>query len=98
MPKRTSPIPSSKFVSFVKAKHAFAARVIAVVRDIPRGETMTYGQVAYKAGYPGAARAVGNVMRHVNDPSVPFYRVVSASGKDKSPGALRRAALRAKEL
>lgn len=72
-------------------------RVIAVVRDIPKGETMTYGQVAYKAGYPGAARAVGNVMRRVEDPSVPFHRVVRADGTLCDEGAKRRAERLAEE-
>lgn len=87
----------TRFSEFVPQKHAFALRVHAVVRDIPYGETMTYGQVAYKAGYPGAARAVGNVMRHTDDPSVPFHRVVLARGNAKGPGAARRAALRQNE-
>jgi methylated-DNA-[protein]-cysteine S-methyltransferase len=60
---------------------SFADRVRAVVRDIPKGETMTYGQVAYKAGNPGAARAVGAVMKNNYDKTVPCHRVVRADGK-----------------
>ena len=40
----------------------FARRVAAAVRRIPPGRTLTYGQVARRAGRPGAARAVGGVM------------------------------------
>jgi O-6-methylguanine DNA methyltransferase len=42
---------------------------------------MTYGQVAYAAGRPGAARAVGNIMAHNDDKTVPCHRVIRADGK-----------------
>lgn len=42
---------------------------------------MTYGQVAAAAGRPGAARAVGNVMAHNDDPKVPCHRVIRSDGK-----------------
>ncbi len=60
---------------------AFARKVLAVVRGIPKGQTMTYGEVANFAGYPGAARAVGSVMAHNYNTQVPCHRVVLASGK-----------------
>jgi methylated-DNA-[protein]-cysteine S-methyltransferase len=59
----------------------FHRKVLSVVMNIPRGMTMTYGQVAALAGYPGAARAVGNVM--ANNPFVilvPCHRVVAKQG------------------
>ena len=59
----------------------FADRVRAVVARIPRGKTMTYGEVAARAGYPGAARAVGSVMSHNFDSKIPCHRVVRADGK-----------------
>ncbi len=40
----------------------FQRRVYEVVRRIPPGRTLTYGEVARRAGRPGAARAVGNAM------------------------------------
>ena len=40
----------------------FERRVYGVVRRIPRGRTLTYGEVARKTGRPGAARAVGRAM------------------------------------
>jgi len=58
----------------------FARRVLAVVRGIPDGRIATYGDVALLAGRAGAARAVGNVMRTCDDPSVPCHRVVAAGG------------------
>jgi methylated-DNA-[protein]-cysteine S-methyltransferase len=64
----------------MKSKYEFARRVQAVVRTIKRGKTMTYGQVAAAAGRPGAARAVGNVMAHNDDKTVPCHRVIRADG------------------
>lgn len=59
---------------------SFAEKVRAVVRAIPKGKVMTYGDVAKKAGFPGAARAVGTVMKNNYDPTVPCHRVVKADG------------------
>ena len=59
----------------------FQERVVAIVRSIPRGETLTYGEVAQLAGSPGAARAVGSVMSSNPVPViVPCHRVVGACG------------------
>lgn len=60
---------------------SFAERVRSAVRQIPKGETRTYGQVAAAVGHPGAARAVGTVMKHNYDPTVPCHRVVRADGR-----------------
>ena len=53
--------------------------VIAIVRDLERGEVMSYGEVARRAGYPRAARAVGNVVARTS--GLPWWRVVRASGE-----------------
>jgi O-6-methylguanine DNA methyltransferase len=59
---------------------AFDARVYQVVRSIPRGETMTYGEVAALIGSAGAARAVGGAMsRCPLFPAIPCHRVVRAA-------------------
>lgn len=59
----------------------FAKKVTAACRRIPWGETLTYGQLAKKAGRPGAARAVGSVMARNRVPLiVPCHRVVPACG------------------
>lgn len=62
-------------------KAAFADKVRAIVRKIPKGKAMTYGEVAKAAGFPGAARAVGGMMKNNYDPTVPCHRVVRADGK-----------------
>jgi len=60
---------------------AFQRRVWLVVRDIPCGETRSYGQVARQAGSPGAARAVGRAMAANPLPIVvPCHRVIGSGG------------------
>ncbi len=59
----------------------FTDKVRDVVRKIPRGKTMTYKEVAAKAGNPGAARVVGSVMKANYDPEIPCHRVLRSDGK-----------------
>jgi len=60
---------------------AFQQSVVEIVSAIPRGETLTYGEVATLAGSPGAARAVGTVMSSNPVPIiVPCHRVVGSAG------------------
>lgn len=54
--------------------------VHAVVRSIPAGTVMSYGEVAAEAGRPGAARAVGRIMAS-SDGALPWWRVVTATGR-----------------
>jgi len=52
-----------------------------VLRGIPRGEVVTYGELATLAGFPGAARAAGTFCgRCALSPFVPTHRVVASSG------------------
>lgn len=60
---------------------SFSRVVIKVVKNIPSGETMSYGEVAKRAGFPRAARAVGSLMKSNHDKSVPCHRVICADGK-----------------
>jgi methylated-DNA-protein-cysteine methyltransferase-like protein len=57
----------------------FEAAVVAVLRSTRPGDVMSYGDVAAEAGRPGAARAVGGVLRRVDD--LPWWRVVAANGR-----------------
>jgi methylated-DNA-[protein]-cysteine S-methyltransferase len=60
---------------------AFQRRVWTAVRDIPYGETRSYGQIARQAGSPGAARAVGQAMAANPMPIVvPCHRVIGSAG------------------
>ena len=59
----------------------FESAVYEAVKRIPEGKVSTYGQIAKLAGYPGAARAVGNALhRNPDETNVPCHRVVNASG------------------
>lgn len=62
-----------------RADSSFAARVEALVRQIPYGRVMTYGQIAGLCGNARAARIVGGIA-HFGDPDVPWQRVVNKSG------------------
>jgi methylated-DNA-[protein]-cysteine S-methyltransferase len=60
----------------------FQSRVLKAVRRVRYGKTISYGQLAEKAGYPRAARAVGSVMKSNRFPIiVPCHRVVAAGDK-----------------
>jgi O-6-methylguanine DNA methyltransferase len=64
-----------------RATTHFTRRVLRVVSRIPPGRVATYGDVARIAGRPGAARAVGQIMRNAREPGLPYHRVVSAGGQ-----------------
>ena len=51
-----------------------------VVRRIPSGRVMTYGDVAIAAGRPGQARRVGYALHALKDARVPWWRVINAQG------------------
>ena len=57
----------------------YRARVFDIVRRIPAGRVMTYGQLAELLGEGYTARTVGFVM-HTADESVPWQRVINAQG------------------
>ncbi len=57
----------------------FESEVISVLAALAPGEVVSYGEVAAQAGHPGAARAVGNVLRRSS--GLPWWRVVAASGR-----------------
>lgn len=71
----------------------FTQTVHDIVRSIPKGMTMTYGEVARRAGSPRAVRAVGSIMRANYDPSIPCHRVVRSDG---TLGRYNRGGTRAK--
>ena len=51
------------------------------MKKIPKGKTLTYKQVAQKAGSPNAYRAVGNIISTNFDPKIPCHRVIGSDGK-----------------
>ena len=58
----------------------FTERVLNIVSSIKKGKTMTYKEVATRAGSPGAARAVGSIMKANYRPNVPCHRVIRSDG------------------
>ena len=56
-----------------------------VIRRIPRGRVMTYGEVATAAGHRGSARQVVWALQNCG-PDIPWHRVVGAGGKILLPG------------
>lgn len=59
----------------------FEAAVVDVLAKVGPGELVTYGEVAAEAGRPGAARAVGSLLRRSSDAGLCWWRVISASGR-----------------
>jgi len=71
------------------------ARIYAVVRAIPKGRVMTYGQVAAAAGLPRRARLVGYALHALPEHSrVPWQRVVNARGEISLRGGASEQRLR----
>jgi len=59
----------------------FREKVYQLTSQIPHGKVATYGQLAKLAGSPGAARAVGMLMKTNQHPEiVPCYKVVASDG------------------
>lgn len=64
----------------MKSKEAlFSERVQSLVRQIPEGRVMTYGQIAAICGNANAARVVGGIA-HFGNPDMPWHRVVNKQG------------------
>lgn len=76
------PVDLKKIPIAVDHLSPFQQQVVKTCRAIKRGATLSYGEVAAKAGSTGAARAVGSVMRNNRTPLiVPCHRVVAAGGR-----------------
>ncbi len=71
-------------------KEGLYERIYAVVRTIPVGTVMTYGQVARHAGIPRGARQVGYALAALGHGAprsdVPWHRVVNARGESSLGG------------
>lgn len=68
-------------LDFALVAAGFRRRALELLCEVPFGELVTYGELARRAGKPGAARAVGAVMRDNPIPILaPCHRVVAADG------------------
>ena len=68
----------------MKSKEAdpkYRERVYKIVRRIPRGLVMTYGQIAYMLGEGYTPRTVGFVMHGADESNTPWHRVINSQGK-----------------
>ena len=71
----------------------FQVRVWKEMMKIPKGKTITYGELAKRVGKPKAARAVANVCAaNKYWPTVPCHRVVANNGIGgfSGPGGVKR--------
>jgi methylated-DNA-protein-cysteine methyltransferase-like protein len=59
---------------------AYRERVYQIVRRIPAGRVMTYGQIAIGLGQGYTPRTVGYVMHASEEENVPWQRVINAQG------------------
>ena len=64
----------------------FERSIREVLERLEPGEVVTYGEIAAQAGFPGAARAVGNLLR--GSSGLPWWRVVTSDGR-LGPGSER---------
>lgn len=60
---------------------SFSNRVYSVVAKIPRGKTLSYKEVAIRAGSPRACRAVGNIMNQHHIKGLPCHRVICSDNR-----------------
>ncbi len=60
----------------------FTKEVLHIIKNIPRGKVMSYGQIAKIAGSPKGARQVSRILHSMSQKhSLPWHRVVSKDGK-----------------
>lgn len=68
---------------------SFKERVLEVIRQIPKGQTLSYKEVSMRAGVAGAARAVGTICKNNSDKTVPCHRVIRSDGRVGEYNGLR---------
>ncbi|WP_088014229.1 MGMT family protein [Gottfriedia acidiceleris] len=61
---------------------SFTSRAIEIIKNIPSGKVMTYGQVAKLAGSPRGARQVVRILHSMSQKyQLPWHRVLNAKGE-----------------
>lgn len=59
----------------------FTEQVIAIIKNIPQGQVMTYGQIAAYANNPRGARQVSRILHSMSDKhQLPWHRVINSKG------------------
>src|SRR3989338_3562515 len=74
--RNVTPTINAHFINMA----SFKEKGLAVVKAIPKGKTLTYKEVARKAGSPEAYRAVGTVLKSNFKKSIPCHRVIKSDG------------------
>jgi methylated-DNA-protein-cysteine methyltransferase-like protein len=64
-----------------KPDRQYRERVYEIVRRIPRGRIMTYGQIACMLGEGYTPRTVGFVMHGADESNTPWHRVINSQGR-----------------
>ena len=64
----------------MKSKESFAEKVLKIVTKIPKGNVLTYKEIAKMAKSPKAFRAVGNILNKNFNPQIPCHRVIRSDG------------------
>ncbi|MEE8405524.1 MAG: MGMT family protein [Acidimicrobiia bacterium] len=70
----------------------FEDAVVDVITRLEPGDVVTYGEVAAEAGFPGAARAVGSLLR-ASGGDLPWWRVVGSGGHLRTPDRVKQSQL-----
>lgn len=81
---RLDPLPHRRYNARVNpnpADKTLFPRIYEIVKQVPWGQVTTYGAVAQIVGAGCDARLVGYAMAGVDDPDVPWQRVINAQGK-----------------
>ena len=77
----------------------FQKAVLMIVRSVPSGRVVSYGQIATVLGSPRAARQVGWAMRSLEGaPDFPWWRVLNSQGLITIKGARHASKVQQKEL
>jgi len=66
----------------------YRERVYKLVRQIPRGRVMTYGQIAILLGQGYTPRTVGFTMHGAHESHTPWHRVINSQGRCSTGGLL----------
>lgn len=74
---------------------SFKEKVLAITAGIPKGKTLTYKEVAKKAGSVNASRVAGNILNKNYNLRIPCHRVIRSDGKT---GGYNRGAKKKVEL
>ena len=82
-PEQSDGLPGLQELALdIAAVPDFHCKVYAAARQLPPGQTCTYGEMARALGEPGAARAVGQALgANPFAPIVPCHRILAAGGK-----------------